>query len=147
MNLTGKTSKPANGNDRLAGHKMALWLRVLAWVVMLAFAGSVSLGVPLHSNSSDCNIPEMEMGDCEHMGMDASSLEGLPFCCILESQEPAPLGSAPKIRTPPCSSDFLDTVARPSQLNLQRTFPHVRCPQHGSFTPADTYLKNHSLLI
>lgn len=146
MSFTGKTSKPAKDYDRHTTRKLPLWLRVSAWVVTLALAGSISLGVPLHSNSG-CSVPEMEMSACEHVGVKASTLEGKPLCCVLESQEPAPLVSASKIRVPTCSSDFLDAVALPSQLKLPQPFPQLRFLQNGSFTPPHTYLKNHALLI
>lgn len=122
-------------------------VRITSLALALAFVVTVAFGSPLHSSDRGC-MP-IEMKGCEHMGMDpnAHSFTSVPLCCLINCQEPGPLGSAFTVQSPTQNGAFLSQVALAPTLTLPKPFPHSSWLHSASFTPPETYLKNLALLI
>jgi len=124
------------------------WVRFASLVLVVSLAGSVALGIPLHSSERGCNTPT-QMADCEHMGMepDAPSVTSTALCCLISCQEPGPTGSGFTVQRPSLKGAFLYQIPLTSPLMLRKPLPQSLWLQSASFTPPDTYLKNLALLI
>ena len=122
---------------------LCMWVRITSLTVALVLAGSVALGVPLHSSDHGCNMPT-EMSECEHMLPSAPGVAGVQLCCLLDCKEPGSTGSVTiQVRS---SSLAPQAPPRPAFVTakpiVQRSWQ-----QNSSFKPPETYLKNRALLI
>lgn len=126
-------------------HRVPMWVRLSSLVLALALAGSVGLGMPLHSSDRGCNMP-MEMEGCD-MGMPtAPGMTPTALCCLLNCQEQGPTSSSFSVQTPSFSAASAHQIA-PPPVDVPKPLPQARWMQSSSFTPPDTYLKNLALLI
>ena len=150
MRLIDKISGAAKRRSSSCRDKwrLPMWVRITSLALALALAGSVALGIPLHSSERGCNMP-MEMKGCEHMGVEptAPGVTPIALCCLLDCQEPGPTGTALNLRIPSFNAAFLHQVALAPPLTLPKPFPQSKWLQSSSFTPPETYIKNLALLI
>jgi hypothetical protein len=128
--------------------RLPMWIRFTSLTLALALAGSVALGMPLHSSDRGCNMP-MEMTGCEHMGMEPSAPGVSPtaLCCLLDCQQPGPTGTAFNLRIPSFSVAFLHQAVPAPTVTLPRPLPQAKWLESTSFKPPEPYLKNLALLI
>ncbi len=149
MKLIDKISGAAARRSSTCRDKwpLPMKVRITSLALALALGATVALGTPLHS-SARCNMT-MEMTGCEHMGMDPSApaVTSIALCCLLNCQEPGPLGSAFTVQSPTFNGAFLSQVALAPTLTLPKPFRHSNWLHSSSFTSPETYLKNLALLI
>ena len=147
MNSSATTRHSSQQRREIAPAKLhlSMWVRITSLTLALALAGSVALGVPLHSSDHGCNMPA-EMSGCEHMLPTAPGVAGVELCCLLDCKEPGSTGSV-TIQVRSSSLAPVHQVApRPVFVMVkpvvQRSWQH-----NSSFKPPETYLKNLALLI
>lgn len=125
------------------GKHLPVWVRLTSLISTLALAGSIALGMPLHSSDRGCNVP-MEMENCD-MGMPpAPGMTATALCCLLNCQEQGPTGTVFSVQSPSASATPHVALSQPF---APKPLPQTAWLQSSSFTPPETYLKNLALLI
>lgn len=142
--ITKRGSKQ-DGTIPSARFRLSTWLRITSLMLVLALAGSVALGAPLHSSERGCNMP-VETPACEQMIPSAPGVADIQLCCLLDCQEPGSTGSV-SVQSPSFNAAPVHQIAPRPAFPLAKPLSQPDWRQSSSFTPPDTYLKNLALLI
>lgn len=147
MKLSRQTKSGSKQDGSIPSAKLHLstWLRITSLILVLALAGSVALGAPLHSSERGCNMP-LETPACEQMIPSAPGVANIQLCCLLDCQEPGSTTSV-SVQIPSFNAAPIHQIAPRPAFALAKPLSQPDWRQSSSFTPPVTYLKNLALLI